>query len=239
MPLYLRDTTGRFQQRPHYKPEELDRECETIITAFLREIHGKVEYPVATNDLTKLVERDAEDLDLYADLSPYGEDVEGVTEFRRGRKPRVSIAEFLSKNQRRENRLRTTITHEYGHLRFHGYLWETEPPSQDLLRRQPHCDKIICKRDTMIQASQTDWMEWQAGYISGALLMPKTAVERTCAPYIEAHSLYGSVSLQTAHAEAIIASVVEKFQVSEEAARVRLLKLRIATSQAPTPSLFG
>ena len=60
MPTYVRDATGRFQQRPHYRPEELDRECETIITAFLREIHGEVQYPVATDDLTKLIERDAD-----------------------------------------------------------------------------------------------------------------------------------------------------------------------------------
>jgi Zn-dependent peptidase ImmA (M78 family) len=85
----------------------------------------------------------------------------------------VSISIDLTEDTRRENRLRTTLTHEYGHVRFHAYLWDIEPPSPDLLRRLPNGNKIICKRDTMIDAKQTDWMEWQAGYICGAILMPK------------------------------------------------------------------
>lgn len=235
---YVRDTTGRFQQRPHYEPAELDRECETIITGFVKDLHGKVEYPVVTDDLTKLIERDARDLDLYADLSHYGADVEGVTEFQPNHKPRVSISKELMENDRRANRLRTTLTHEYGHVRFHAYLWDVEPPSPDLLRRIPNGNKIICKRETMIDAAQTDWMEWQAGYICGAILMPKTSVVRICRGYAEAHGLYGAVSLQTTHGHALLAEVVKTFSVSDDAARVRLLKLALLTAAAPTPSLF-
>jgi hypothetical protein len=29
---YVPDRTGRFSQRPHYEPKELDRECENIRT---------------------------------------------------------------------------------------------------------------------------------------------------------------------------------------------------------------
>ncbi len=79
MVTYVRDQTGRFQQRPHYKPEELDRECESVITGFLKGLYGEARYPVDTEDLKKLIERDAEDLDVYADLSIYGPDVEGKT----------------------------------------------------------------------------------------------------------------------------------------------------------------
>src|SRR5208282_4225053 len=117
---YVRDNTGRFSERPYYKFEELDRECEDIITRFLKERHGKVEYPVTTEDLTLLIESDTNDFDPYADLSGYGSDVEGLTEFRPGGKPNVKIAERLSNDERRENRLRTTLTHEYGHVRFHA-----------------------------------------------------------------------------------------------------------------------
>lgn len=31
---------GRFGERPHYKPEELDDECESVIVGFLRKTHG-------------------------------------------------------------------------------------------------------------------------------------------------------------------------------------------------------
>src|ERR1051325_3771817 len=127
MPTYVRDNTGRFQQRPYYKPEELDDECETLITGFLNDLYGNIRYPIATEDLKKLIERDADFLDVYADLSCYGSDVEGVTEFRPGQKPSVQISASLTASDRHENRLRTTLTHEYGHVHFHTYLWELEP----------------------------------------------------------------------------------------------------------------
>lgn len=239
MVTYVRDLTGRFQQRPHYKPEELDRECESIITGFLTGLHGEVRFPVETEDLKTLIERDASDLDIYADLSVYGTEVEGVTEFHAGRKPAVKIAALLTEDERRENRLRTTLTHEYGHVRFHGYLFEVEPPPPDLLRQQPNRDKIICKRDSMIDAAQADWMEWQAGYICGALLMPKGAVHALCRAFAEQHGLFGAISLQAAHGAALIAGVASTFKVSDDAARVRLVKLGLVTEAAANRSLFS
>ena len=70
---YVRDTTGRFPQRPHYELSELDQECERIITQFMAEACGGFSLPIPTEALTKLIERDAADLDLYADLKPEGE----------------------------------------------------------------------------------------------------------------------------------------------------------------------
>jgi hypothetical protein len=52
--------TGRFSQRPHFKPGELDRECESIMSGFLRERHGAAEYPVSTEDTTVLIEQHTE-----------------------------------------------------------------------------------------------------------------------------------------------------------------------------------
>lgn len=239
MPKYVRDNTGRFQQRPHYEPKELDIECEGIIKAFLKDLYGEVKFPVQTEDLKKLIERDADNLDVYADLTIYGPEVEGVTEFRPGKKPRVSIASALTEDDRRKNRLRTTLTHEYGHVRFHAYLWEMEPPTADLLRQQPNRDKIICKRDTMIDAAQTDWMEWQAGYICGALLMPKSAVTRLCREHTETHGIYGPASVQSAAGSELIQAMVTTFKVSQEAARVRLFKLGFLTVASQSPALFG
>jgi len=190
---YVPDKTGRFSRRPHYKPDELDRECENAITSFLRS-RGEVRFPISTEDLTRLIERDTDDLDLYADLSEYGSDVEGVTEFTPSRKPTVRISERLSGDTRYSNRLRTTLTHEYGHVKFHGYLWETEPPQKDLLRSNPNANKQVCKRDDILNASQYDWMEWQAGYVCGAILMPVTHVRRVVVAYQEQHNIFGSVS---------------------------------------------
>ena len=239
MVTYVPDRTGRFAERPHYKPPELDRECENVITKFLKEQHGEAKYPVSTEDLTKLIERDAEDLDLYADLSGYGPAVEGMTVFTPGRRSRVMISEVLSGDQRNENRLRTTLTHEYGHMHFHGYLWEFQAPHPDLFQRKTSVGEQTCKRDTMLDSAQTDWMEWQAGYACGALLMPVTPLSALVREYKEGHDLYGAVGTKDAHALALIDAVQKTFAVSADAARVRLIKIGALAAVGAGPSLLS
>lgn len=51
--------------------------------------------------------------------------------------------------------------------------------------------------------------------------------------------LHGVVFLGAEHGLALIAAVVERFAVSEEAARIRLLKLNLLTASNQQPSLFG
>lgn len=115
---WVNDKTGRFPRRPHYLPEELDTACEMLIADFLRQRHGKIEFPISTDDLTVLIESMVDDLDLYADLSQEEGEVEGVTDFFPGNRPKVRIAKRLSSDQRMINRFRTTLTHELGHVKF-------------------------------------------------------------------------------------------------------------------------
>ena len=75
------DKAGRFARRPFYDRRELDNECEGLIRDLLLKRRGEVEYPVSTDDLTMLIELHDADLDPYADLARFGQDVEGVTEF--------------------------------------------------------------------------------------------------------------------------------------------------------------
>jgi hypothetical protein len=119
---WIPDATGRFLQRPFYADEELDTECEIFAVNLLRAKYGAVQFPLSTDDLTVLIEREADELDLCADLNRDGDFIEGVTEFRPGRKPRVLISKHLSKGDRYINRLRTTLAHEWGHVHFHAFL---------------------------------------------------------------------------------------------------------------------
>ena len=124
MPKMVRDITGRFHQRPHYEPREIDIECTTIICDFLRNLYGQACFPVSTNDLTKLVEKYSSSFDQYADLSQYGLDVYGLTEFFPKGRPKVSVSSRLSDSSIYENRFRTTMTHELFHAIFHDYLYK-------------------------------------------------------------------------------------------------------------------
>jgi Zn-dependent peptidase ImmA (M78 family) len=233
------DPTRRFARRPYYTEGELDRECEQITTSFLRRRHGKVRYPFTTEDLGMLIEQEGADLDSSVDLSRYGQDVEGVTAFRDRRPPEVMISDQLAGDPRRENRLRTTLTHEFGHVRFHGFLWAEKFATGDLFAAPAKSGEAICKRDTILNARQSDWMEWQAGYISGAILMPAGAVRRLVDDYCAPRGVHGVVPLSTGHALALIQAVQAEHQVSEEAARVRLLALKVLTDGPETSPLFS
>src|ERR1035437_3803154 len=103
---WITDTTGKFGKRPYYSEAELDAECESIATALVTARRGNSTFPVTTDDLTVLIEKEADELDLYADLSGEEGNVEGVTEFRVGTKPRVLINCQLSAAHNLENRLR-------------------------------------------------------------------------------------------------------------------------------------
>lgn len=233
------DNTGRFGRRPFYDARELDNECERLIRDLLLTRKKKIEYPVSTDDLTVLIEMHDADLDSYADLSAYGDDVEGVAEFFPSRGPKVSISERISGDERRENRYRTTLTHEFGHVKFHGPLWAEKFATGDLLDRRPDANEAISKRENILNAPQSDWMEWQAGYISGALLMPVTPVRRLVSEYCGPRELHGDIHVSSEHAGRLLQMVLDQFAVSEEAARVRLIKLSLLTLTQGQPSLFG
>lgn len=234
----IRDNTGLFAERPFYRERELDDECERLIHDLLLKRQGKIDYPVSTEDLTVLIEMHDAELDSYADLSKYGADVEGMTEFFTDRGPKVSISERIAADERRENRFRTTLTHEFGHVKFHGPLWAQKFATGDLLEHGGNANKAISKRDNILNAPQSDWMEWQAGYISGALLMPATSVRRLVSDYCGPRELHGDIHVSTEHAARLIEMVMERFAVSEEAARIRLLKLNLITLAHGQPSLF-
>jgi hypothetical protein len=221
---WVTDRTGRFQKRPYYDSAELDVECEQIMSSFLAERHGRVVFPIATDDLTVLVERAVGDLDMYADLSGEVGEVEGVTEFRPGQKPRVRIAAALSAPHL-ENRLRTTLTHEFGHVHWHGILFELQPSGQLMFPVSKDAQVSKCKRETIVGAYESNWMEWQAGYACGALLMPATALRDEVRAFANAQNLPpGKLASGSSDGTALVANIARAFQVSGDAARVRLLQ---------------
>jgi IrrE N-terminal-like domain len=232
---YIRDTVHGFQDRPHYEPSELDTMFERTVTAFLKKKYGGIDFPIRTDDLTTLIEQEVSDLDQYADLTPYGSGVEGMTEFLRGKKPAVRISDTVHKY---ENRLRTTLTHEYGHVVLHSYLFAMAERQLKLGPNQKP-NAIYCYRDNMLPAGKTDWMEWQAGYASGAALMPKSYVTKVVAGIQQRFGIYGPVSADTKNGQAMISNVVDSFQVSREAAHVRLKVLNFIGAEQAVRSLFG
>jgi hypothetical protein len=232
---YVRDTLHGFGERPHYEPSELDSLFERLVIEFLSKKQGTVQFPFATDDLICLVERDVADLDQFANLTRYGEGVEGVTEFVAGSKPNVAISEHV---HRYENRLRTTLSHEYGHVHLHAYLFVLEPRQLTLgSNRKPNA--IYCLRESILPIAKYDWMEWQAGYASGAVLMPKSYLTKVVSEVHQHMSIYGPVTPQSQQGNALVGAVVDAFGVSRDAATVRLKQLGFLGTKQAMRSLFG
>lgn len=238
---YVPDTTGRFHERPHYSASELDRECEKIINDFYKSIGKQLTFPITTDDLTVLIERDVSDFDPGADLSSFGQDVEGVTEFWPNKKPSIKISGDLFFDARRKNRARTTLTHEYFHARFHAYLFAMGMKGDGLFSKSGKTEpaRQVCKRDGIINAGQKDWMEWQAGYGCGAFLMPITAMKNLVSEFQDQYGIYGPVGTVSLEAPLLIEQVIKTFDVSAEAAKVRLMALNYLTVGKTAPSLFN
>ena len=233
----IRDITGRFKQRPHYTHQELDSESENLVTEFLVKRHGAATFPVSTDELTLLVEKHVDDLDLYSDLGKLGSDVEGVTVFSREGKPSVRISTALCESKR-ENRLRTTLCHELGHVIFHNRLFQRSTESQLFDDEDFVADPVqACRESNILNAGQADWMEWQAGHVSGAVLMPATRLRALIAARFPKY-VGGELTISAPLVESMIEEVKIAFSVSAEAARIRLYRLQIVKDSGLSATLF-
>ena len=85
----LRDPLGRPIPRLYFDIDELDEECERIVRNFMDRYSAGFSLPVPTDDMIRMVEMEADDLDMYADLP---EELDGYTDFFFEGKPRVRIA---------------------------------------------------------------------------------------------------------------------------------------------------
>jgi Zn-dependent peptidase ImmA (M78 family) len=214
----LRDPLGRPIPRLYFNLDELDRECERIVADFMDRHSGGFGLPVPTDDIIRMIEMEADDLDMYASLP---EELDGYTDFFFDRNPRVSIAKRLS-DRRYENRLRMTLGHEFGHVRFHAPLWRDTRVERG---RRPVDPCWSCHRDTIVTAPENDWMEWQAAYIGGALLMPRHPVRLMVREIAVREAMEPPVGADSDLGQALILRVTKGCQVSQQAARVRLVKL--------------
>lgn len=235
------DITHRFRMRPHYSTEELNTQCESILSAFLQKKYGRVEFPLCTADLHALLERETSRLDLAADFALENPQLEGLTEFRRGRKPVVRIAARLTASPLLEHRLRAALAHAYGHVRFHDFLFQTADASSlslfhDLPAALPQAHR--CRRDSILPLSDADWMEWQAGFVCGAFLMPLSPLILHVRHFRHARDLdHAALSDHSLDGLALIREIADRFQTSWQSARVRLLQQGILSS-GDSRSLF-
>lgn len=228
---WVKDRTGRFAERPYWLDAELEAEAQRVIADFRKTTGRAAAYPLATDDLTVMIEMKASELDLYADLSSEGADVEGITEFFPDGTIRVRIDRRLASDSRRANRLRTTLTHECGHIDLHAFLAGLAQTVSMFDEAPPAGEAIACRRDRIVDAPAIDWMEWQASHMSGALLMPADALVDTVRSVLDAAGAMATPAIDSPLADTLVGVVAGAYAVSEEAARVRLEKRGLLGAQ--------
>jgi len=234
------DHTHRFRMRPDYSAEEINQQCETIVCNCSRKKYGDVVFPLRTDDLRELLETETESLDLCADLSNESGETELLAEFRHGHRPVVRITPGLVQEANLENRLRAALAHAYGHVRLHDFLFQTEEGSWlSFFDDYPGSSLRIhrCHRDAIAPLKDEDWMEWQAGYACGALLMPIGPLLALVRQFRHDRDLdHAALSERSLDGATLIHEVAERFQTSWRSSRVRLIQLGILAGD--TRSLF-
>ena len=114
-----------------------------------------------------------------------------------------------------------TLAHEYGHVMLHGWLYEKYAISEEPQRC--YWKSLHPSRDVV------DWAEWQAGYAGAALLMPESFIRRATEAYFAARKERPPVARDSADASTLARRISLAFDVSVEAATVRLSKLSYLT----------
>ena len=138
--------------------------------------------------------------------------------------------------QYKENRLRTTLLHELGHVVIHDPLWQREFKKLQLPFDTKEHRIQICKRKTLFSKNEPnyenyDWMEWQANYFASAFLMPKDEIYKIYKDFTKGQKSFTYITVESEKAIKLIDLVSQKFQVSKDAARIRLQIIKILVNQ--------
>lgn len=180
-------------------------------------------------DLESFTERYLKaNLDQYAELD---DDVLGLSEFVLGERPQVRINRVLTIAACDEvpspgilGRWRATVAHEASHVVLHRTLFELSEFQSSLIPDEELTPPRLLrcfKRDISFTRASGDWREVQANRGMAALLMPGQVFTAVTAEEMAAMHV-PSVEAGTEAARQLAGRVATRFQVSREAASIRL-----------------
>ncbi len=227
-------------QRIWFEPEEIEEIAED-------ELRNAGLFPTRSAPVTDL-ERFLEghlrvSLDQYAELES---EVLGLTQFRTGKPPAVSINRDLTGAMDGDaqpgltGRWRATLAHEGAHVLLHRGLFEVDENQgtlfADPLPSSPGNKLMRClKRDVGPLSRTSDWREVQANRGMAALLMPRSVFREVAQAEMVSLGVSdvraGSVASVT-----LARRLAGSFSVSRQAASIRLETLAIVTRRE-TPTL--
>jgi hypothetical protein len=229
----IRISSGPFQKRPHFRPEEIDRICEDALkkAGF---------YPTAPQPIRvdRFIEKRFGAPPDYEDL-PQG--VLGYTRFAKNGVDRIVIAKSLAEDdsdvaRRRE---RTTMAHEAGHGLLHAYLFALETPATTLFgTNELSGTQILCREviaDGLGYRPKSSWSEFQANRAISGLLLPRKLVAMALRPYLTSAGMLGGTTLDPARRKAAEVTLSDTFDVNPIVVRILLDELFSPESNGQLP----
>lgn len=150
----------------------------------------------------------------------------------------IIISAELDVEEKQLGRLNYTMAHELGHNIYHRKMYDkhnysNQPSFFDEESKEAFA--ITCHRDNVENLSRTvekNWIEWQANYFASCILMPKEAVSAFWKDFIkESDFVFGAEPEPLLHdmpyneLKNEFERFVNIFQVSKQAAKIRLEKL--------------
>lgn len=209
-----------------------DAEIEHLVEDELRKA-GLMPTPSdPVTDLERFVE-----IYLRCPLDQYGElphEVLGLTEFRRGRRPSISINRSLTGSALDEDesppgvlgRWRATLAHEACHVILHRVLFELDENQGELFVGSTGDDRHLMrclKRDVGYASRGGDWREVQANKGMAAMLMPARVFKKVVRAQLGELGMSSANLVAGSPAVTVLTKrLAQHLQVSRQAASIRL-----------------
>jgi hypothetical protein len=225
MRTYRSTTSSPFSEKPFYTPEEVEEICiEALQSVNL--------FPIGPQPIRieRFIEKRFRIYPTYEDL-PDG--VLGCIAFTTEGVKGIIISKSLSDeaNKVADRRINTTLAHEAGHALLHTHLFVLgqKPESlfgKDIDLKKP---KILCRNDAIqgirgYKEIRYDgrWWEYQANLAIGPLLLPRSLVMISLAPFLVKMGMFEINMLDRSRQEEAVKTLAETYDVNPIVARIRI-----------------
>lgn len=215
----FRSEVGPFQERPFFRPIEIDRMCEESLLSV--DLLPKSPEPIR---IERFVEKYFKVSPTYDEL-PNG--VLGFTTFSPDGVKNVSISKELTDAEKvtAERRINSTLAHEAGHGLMHAYLFSLDANGLSNFGGDPNVSssKVLC-RDEDRPGSNSRWWEVQANMAIGSFLLPRKLFQLAVSPFLVSTGPK-TFTIPTDKRVLVERTIAETFDVNPIVARIRLNSL--------------
>ncbi|MFH1882186.1 MAG: hypothetical protein ABIL62_05690 [Planctomycetota bacterium] len=221
----LHAKSGPFTERPYYELSDIENICSDELQ--------KVDlYPTEPTPIRieRFIEKRFGISPVYEDLP---EGILGCIRFCSKGVEEIKISKSLIEEGDKvsERRISTSLAHEAGHGLLHTHLFALGLPSRSLFENEiVNTPAILCRQGSIAGIggkSNYDgrWWEFQANRAIGALLLPRSLVQKRIEEFLVPCGSMGIRSIEEKNREVAIKAIADSFNVNPVVARIRIAEI--------------